>query len=100
MPPLPEYDAALVPRVAFLLRVEGLINIGCKYGPNDLEPQTWDHLLILGSERSFVDRVVDGRRNKDRQSNAALSKARAQTGVPAPGGTLFKPSKPFHGSTR
>lgn len=100
MPTLPEYDAALIPRVVFLLRVEALINIGCKYGPGDLEAQTWDHLLILGSERAFVDRLVDGRRNKRQQSEAEMSKARQQTGVPAPGGTLFKTTKPFHGSTR
>jgi hypothetical protein len=100
MPPLPEYDQLLLSRVAFLFRVEGMINIGCKYGPNDLAPDVWDHLLVLGSERAFVDRVVDGRRDKHRQDDQQLQKARSQTGTPAPGGTLFRPTRGFKGSTR
>jgi hypothetical protein len=100
MPTLPEYDPEMMVRVAYIMRVEAMVNVGCKYGPNDLDPSTWDHLLILASERAFVDRVVDARREKHKHSDAGMAKARQVTGAPAPGGTLFKPSHPFHGSTK
>jgi hypothetical protein len=100
MPTLPEYDPEMMVRVAYIMRVEALVNVGCKYGPNDLAPDVWDHLLILAAERAFVDKVVEGRRDKGKRSDAEMAKARQVTGAPAPGGTLFKPSRPFHGSTK
>ena len=100
MPPLPDYDGTLAPRVMYLLRVEALIEVGCTYSPNDLEPQTWDHLLILSSERAFVDKIMDRHRDRQREHSKAMGKARAVAGTPPPGATLFKPSKPFKGSTR
>lgn len=100
MPTLPEHEPSLTPRLMFLLRIESYINVGAKYGPNDLEPQTWDHLLVLASERAFMDRLLDKRREGRRGNDAAMQKARQQTGLPAPGGTLFAHSKPFKGSTK
>ncbi|HET9562679.1 MAG TPA: hypothetical protein VFP01_11265 [Propionibacteriaceae bacterium] len=100
MPSLPECDPELFTRVALLFRLEALINIGLKYGPDDLEASTWDHLLILASERAFVDRILDGRRDKHRQDDQMMQRARSASGTPAPGGTLFKPTRPFKGPTR
>lgn len=100
MPSLPEPDPELFTRVAFLFRIEAMISVGCKYGPNDLTPDVWDHLIILSSERAFADRILDGRRDKHRQDDQQMQKARAQTGMPAPGGTLFKPTRAFKGPTR
>ena len=99
MPDLPEYDPEMMVRVALLFRLEALINVGCKYGPNDLEPSTWDHLLILASERAFVDKVVDARRDKGRRSDAGMARARQVTNTPAPGSTIFPVTKPFRGKT-
>ena len=100
MPPLPEYDPALVNRVALLFRIEALISVGLKYGPDDLQASTWDHLIMLSAERAFVDRILDARRDKHRQNDQMMQKARAVTGAPAPGGTLFRPTRGFKGSTR
>jgi len=100
MPPLPDYDGLLGPRMGYLLRTAAMIEVGCCYAPNDLEPATWDHLLILASERAFVDRLVDKRREKSKEHGKVMSQARKVAGTPAPGGTLFKPSKPFKGPTK
>jgi hypothetical protein len=86
-------------RIQFLLRIESLINVGCKYQPDDLPPRVWDELIAMALERQFVDRLVDQRRNKNRQQDRAINQARKQTGLPPPGGTLFKHSRPFKGST-
>jgi hypothetical protein len=77
-----------------------MINVGCKYGPNDLEPSTWDHLIVLASERAFVDRILDRRRDRNKRDEAGVNRARQQGGLPLPGQTIFPTSKPFKGSTR
>jgi len=82
-------------RIQFLLRIESLINVGCKFQPDDLPPRVWDELVAMALERQFVDRLVDKRRAKGRQQDRAIQQARTQTGLPPPGGTLFKHSKPF-----
>jgi hypothetical protein len=82
-------------RVQFLLRLESLIQIGCKYQPDDLPPRVWDELLAMALERQFVDRLVEHRRAKGRREEQAVNKARQATGLPPPGGTVFTPSKPF-----
>jgi len=93
--PLPEHDTALFIRVRYLIWVESLITIGCHFGPNDLPADVWDQLLVLNIERSFVDRLVQQQGEKNRKEEGELNKARAVTGAPAPGGTLFSHSKPF-----
>ena len=91
----PEHDTALFPRVRYLIWTESMINIGCHYGPGDLTPETWDQLLTLNLERSFVDRLVQHRRDTKQEDEVNVGKARAQTGIPGPGGNIFTPSKPY-----
>lgn len=82
-------------RVRWLIRLESLINVGCKFGPNDLDPDTWDELIAMALERQFVDRLVAVRREKNQHQESKLRETRQATGVPQPGGTLFEHSKPF-----
>ena len=96
-PPLepPKHNRRLMARIQFLLRIESLINVGCKFQPDDLPMHVWDELIAMALERQFVDRIVDKRRSRHRQQDRALQQARKQTGLPPPGGTIFKHSKPF-----
>lgn len=95
----PEHDTTLLVRVRYLIWVESMINIGCHFGPDDLTAATWDQLFVLNIERSFVDRLVEHHRDKDRQQQDGLqdglNKARAHSGAPPPGGTMFSHSRPF-----
>jgi hypothetical protein len=82
-------------RVRYLVRLESMVNVGCKFGPNDLPADVWDQLVTLAMERAFVDRLVQKRHDRQGHENRAMGKARATTGVPPPGGTLFPTKKPF-----
>lgn len=72
-----------------------MINVGCKFGPNDLPAHVWDELIAMALERAFVDKLVERRRDKRHREESAINKARQQTGVPAPGQTIFEHSRPF-----
>lgn len=100
MPTVPPLDPELIPRLRYLAWVESMINVGCHFGPGDLEAATWDQLIALALERQFVEALLADRRESKGQQDAATDKARAEVGIPKPGGTLFKPSKPFRGPTR
>ena len=100
MPTVPAYDPDLLPRLHYLMWVESMVNVGCHFGPNDLEASTWDQLIALAVERQFVEKILSDRRDKRGQQDVAADKARQQTGIPKPGATLFKPTKPFKGPTR
>lgn len=91
----PEYDSAWMYRVRYLIWVESLVNVGCKFRPDDLAPDVWDQLMALSMERSFLDRLIEERREKQHKEDVAINKARAATGHPPPGGTIFPHSKPF-----
>jgi hypothetical protein len=91
----PAHNKALMGRVQFLVRLESLINVGCKFGPNDLAPHVWDELLAMALERQFMESLVDHRRERARAQDSAVSKARQQTGLPQPGQTIFAHSRPF-----
>ncbi len=82
-------------RIQFLVRVESMINVGCKFGPNDLPMHVWDELQAMALERQFVDQLIDRRRERRRKQEHAESSARSQTGLPQPGQTIFQTSKPF-----
>lgn len=79
----------------YLVRLESLINVGCKFRPDDLPPGVWDELIALALERAFVDKLVRQRQEKKSDQDREMSKARAATGLPQPGGTIFPTSKPF-----
>lgn len=100
MPTLPAYDRALLVRVSYLTRIESMVNVGCKFAPDDLDPSTWDQLIAVALERQFVEELLRKRREKKGETNTQQQAARRQAGVPAPGGTIFKPTKPFKGPTR
>jgi hypothetical protein len=91
----PEHNRALLARVQYLVRLESLINVGCKFGPNDLPARVWDELLAMALERQFMDALVEHRRERSRAQETAISKARQQTGLPGPGQTIFETSRPF-----
>lgn len=89
----PEHDRSAFRWIQHLVRLESLINVGCHFGPNDLSPETWDALIAMALERQFIDRLVEHRQKKRQEFDAQLDKARAATGVPPPGRTLFKGKK-------
>jgi hypothetical protein len=91
----PAHNRLGMARIQFLVRVESLINVGCKYGPNDLPARVWDELVTMALERQFVDRVIDQRRARNQRQEQAMGKARQQTGLPNPGGTIFPTQHPF-----
>lgn len=91
----PRHDRTAMARVHYLMRLESLINVGCKFRPDDLPASVWDELIAMALERAFVDKLVDQQREKHRREDTAMSKARAATGTPPPGQTMFKTSKPF-----
>jgi hypothetical protein len=100
VPELPPHDPDLRRRIGFLIRLESMVNVGCKFGPNDLTPDTWDQLVALALERQFVQGLLDRRREKKGETEHRNKEAHRQTGIPAPGGTFFKSKIPFKGPTR
>lgn len=97
VPVEPDPEAAAGTRLRFLVRVESLINVGCKFGPNDLPASVWDELTVLAIERQRMDRIIMEQRDKARQQDAGvpagaeleMAKARRETGIPPPGGSIF-----------
>jgi hypothetical protein len=92
----PELDERYLPRVKYLARIDNMISIGCKFGPNDLPPEVWDQLILLAQERSWIREKVDKQKNKrdpnsglSKEGKAALEKQRKELGVPAPGQSIF-----------
>lgn len=91
----PPHNTTLLVRIQYLVRLESLINVGCKFGPDDLPARVWDELLAMALERQFVDTLVEWRRDRQRAQERSVSKARQQTGLPGPGQTIFEHSRPF-----
>lgn len=85
----PPHDPALFVRVQYLIGVESLINVGCHFGPDDLPARVWDELIAMNIERSFMDRLVDHRRETKREVDHAVEKAHQVTGLPRAGESLF-----------
>lgn len=89
-------------RVRYLVHLESMVNVGCKFGPNDLDPQSWEELICLAMERSRIDRLVTAAKDREREGGApkatpaeaaALRANREQLGVPAAGQSLLPPAK-------
>lgn len=89
----PVHDRVGFRWIQHLIRLESLINVGCHFGPDDLSPETWDGLIAMALERQFIDRLVEKRREQRKKFEDGLDKARAATGVPPPGQSLFSGKK-------
>ena len=89
-------ELAVMTRIRHLSRLEAMINVGCKFGPNDLAPEQWSELIIMAEERNWMDRRIDRfrerKRKGDREVESALSKGRKELNIPPPGQAIF--SKP------
>jgi hypothetical protein len=97
----PEANEVLLPRVRHVLRLESMINVGCKYGPDDLAPEVWDELIALSMERAWVDKhlVHDRKKPEDEGLSAdeiqKRDKVRRESKIPPAGGTIFPQRKPL-----
>jgi len=86
-------DARLLPRLRHILRVEGMITVGCKFGPDDLEWGQWQDLMVVHQERHWVQEQAralrDTIRDETREANAGMAEVRQAAGIPGPGQSLF-----------
>jgi hypothetical protein len=93
----PEPTAPEGVRVRYLVHLESMVNVGCKFGPNDLDPDTWGELVALAIERARMDRLIHAAKDKAREGGAketreteeALRASREQLGIPGAGKSLF-----------
>lgn len=94
--PYPEPDTA--PRVSFLVKTEAMVNVGCKFGPNDLSYRVWEELIILAQERSRMENAVREQRESaahvDREAQQKADEARRADKIPAPGISIFPGNSP------
>lgn len=91
------FDARLVPRIKHITRIESLVNIGCKFQLDDLDADQWRDLLILATERQWMQAKVqefrESMRGQDREVKDAQTEVRKAAGLPAPGQSLFSGGK-------
>jgi len=97
-------DQMAVKRLRFLLRIQSMVNVGCTFGPNDLDPRTWSELIMLALEQQRMqDLLREGRDRKNAEKRPALSAPeeqaalrtnRKELGVPE-GGRLFPATQPM-----
>lgn len=70
-----------------------MVNVGCKFGPNDLRPEQWRDLITLAQERHWMDDKVQEHREVARKEQEKIDKAMAEarklSGAPPPGQSLF-----------
>jgi hypothetical protein len=83
----------MIPRLRHILRIEGMIAVGCKFGPDDLEWDQWRDLHTVQIERQWVQERVrnvrEGIREDTTQAQAGMAEARQAAGIPGPGQSLF-----------
>lgn len=97
----PGRDPNYLSRVRFITRVEAMIAVGCKFGPSDLDPETWDHLIVLHTERNWILKKLEDQRKEARdphpwlgeEGKKALEQHRNEKGIPGPGQSLFSKVK-------
>lgn len=86
-------------RLRYLTQIESMVAVGCKFGPDDLTPRTWQELIWLRLERDRMDDLIRGA--KDREPAAALpaeqqtrqNEIRRIDNIPPPGQSLFRGKK-------
>ncbi len=71
IPELEEADGTHLPRLRMLSRLEAMVNVGCRFSPNDLAIDVWRDLILLAQERQWIDEVV-------REKGEAVAKEQAQ----------------------
>jgi len=96
----PPPEVAAIPRISLLVRIESMVNVGCKFGPNDLSPELWDGLVLLAVERQRMERLIrkqqDTARERERgspEAQHAVNAMRKADHIPPPGESLFGKSK-------
>jgi len=92
-----EVDHRALTRIRHLTRLESMINVGCTFGPDDLSYEQWSDLIILATERQWMDARIEEQRDRIRdakqKADAAMTEARKQSGTPPPGQSLFSGKK-------
>jgi hypothetical protein len=101
--PKEKVDSVYYPRVKYLYRIESMIAVGCKFGPDDLDPATWTGLITISSERQkLLDKISERRKVEhqkgedpiasgvDAEGKKKIADARTEMGIPPPGVSLFK----------
>lgn len=90
------FESAYAPRIKFISRIESMINVGCKFGPNDLAPEIWTELIVLAQERSWVQGEIDRQRRENKEAvqvdplaQKELDKVRREQGIPPVGQSIF-----------
>lgn len=95
---VPSHDPVWLPRLRHVMRLEGMVAVGCHFQPQDLSPDEWDQLIALAGERNIIEaEISDLRVKKDAPSSglnqeelAGVGEARRQSGLPGPGQSLLK----------
>lgn len=95
---MPPPDPAALARIGFLVRLESMANVGCKWQVNDLSYDVWSELIVLATERQRIDRLIreqqDTAREAEREVDHKADEARRDSGIPAPGGSIFPGNAP------
>jgi hypothetical protein len=90
---LREPDSHLLPRIRHLVRLESMINVGCKFRPDDLTWEQWEELSVLSQERAWMDEKVReydaDLREKKSEVQQKIHEHRKKAGLPAPGKSIF-----------
>lgn len=81
--------------MAFLVKLESMIAVGCKFGPDDLPMRAWEELIWLRLERDRLDEIIRNRKDgKVDDLPPALQQQRNEVrkmdGIPPPGQSLFR----------
>lgn len=86
-------DMQLFPWLRHILRLEGMIAVGCKFAPDDLGWDQWRDLQVMAIERQWIQGLVRAHQDEIRKDNqevqAGMQAARQAAGVPGPGQSLF-----------
>lgn len=92
-----EPDPDHLPYINHLSRIQSMINVGCKFGPDDLEPQVWDGLIAIAMEKKWIQDRIDAKTKGPlpQDSQQKVVEARAKDKIPQPGGTIFPQSRPL-----
>jgi len=73
-----------------------MINVGCKFGPNDLSAETWRELVWFEQEKQWLDDKLSKHREtlakKTVAEKQAIDRQRQELGISPPGQSLFPPA--------
>jgi len=93
---LPNTTDAGIKRANYFFRIESMINVGCKFAPDDLSPDTWDGLIMIARERQRIMNLVDDQRRKGDENEKLppeqqkrVAEVRKEMKIPPPGKSVF-----------